>query len=111
MNDAVRALISKMINCVPYELEYNDSIPMQDYLKAFEVKFSETGTDLVEHLITYIKIIHQVLNKEIVVLVGLKEYLNESELSYLYERYLYDKIRLIIIEHYFSGTHCSEKTL
>lgn len=110
LSDQVRVFIEKMINCVPYELQCLDSITIQDYLKVFDVRFNETDMDLLEHLIMYINTVQQVLNKNVVFIVGLKNYLNEEELAFLYERCLYEKIKVVLIEHvYHEPCNCNEK--
>lgn len=110
LSDQVRVFIDKMINCVPYELQYLDNITIQDYLKVFDVKFDETDMGFLEHLIMYINTIRQVLNKNVVFIVGLKDYINEEEIAYLYERCLYEKIRIVLIEHvYHKSYNCNEK--
>ena len=110
LSDQVRVFIDKMINCVPYELQYLDNITIQDYLKVFDVKFDETDIGFLEHLIIYINTIRHVLNKSVVFIVGLKDYINEDEISYLYERCLYEKIKIVLIEHvYHKPCNCNEK--
>ncbi len=110
LSDQVRVFIDKMINCVPYELQYLDNITIQDYLKVFDVKFDETDMGFLEHLIIYINTIRHVLNKSVVFIVGLKDYINEDEISYLYERCLYEKIKIVLIEHvYHKPCNCNEK--
>lgn len=110
LSDQVRVFIDKMINCVPYELQYLDNITIQDYLKVFDVKFDETDMGFLEHLIIYINTIRHVLNKSVFFIVGLKDYINEDEISYLYERCLYEKIKIVLIEHvYHKPCNCNEK--
>ncbi len=110
LSDQVRVFVDKMINCVPYELQYLDNITIQDYLKVFDVKFDETDMGFLEHLIIYINTIRHVLNKSVVFIVGLKDYINEDEISYLYERCLYEKIKIVLIEHvYHKPCNCNEK--
>ena len=110
LSDQVGVFIDKMINCVPYELQYLDNITIQDYLKVFDVKFDETDMGFLEHLIIYINTIRHVLNKSVVFIVGLKDYINEDEISYLYERCLYEKIKIVLIEHvYHKPCNCNEK--
>lgn len=110
LSDQVRVFIDKMINCVPYELQYLDNITIQDYLKVFDVKFDETDMGFLEHLIIYINTIRHVLNKSVVFIVGLKDYVNEDEIAYLYERCLYEKIKIVLIEHaYHKPCNCNEK--
>lgn len=110
IGDHVRMFIEKMINCVPYELQCLDNITIQDYLKVFDVRFDETDIDFLEHLIMYINTVQQVLNKNVVFIVGLKNYLNEEELVFLYERCLYEKIKVVLIEHvYHEPCNCNEK--
>lgn len=110
LSDQVRVFVDKMINCVPYQLQYLDNITIQDYLKVFDVKFDETDMGFLEHLIMYINTIRHVLNKSVVFIVGLKDYINEDEISYLYERCLYEKIKIVLIEHvYHKPCNCNEK--
>lgn len=88
------------------ELEYHytntvtveDEFDLQGLLKALGVKVEVASGDYFEKLIQYIKLLNDVLNKKLVILVNIRSYLSLEKVAQLVEFAKYNEINLLLIE-------------
>ena len=93
----------------PYEINIGTELDLAGLFKLYDVKFEVDDISLIDRLISYIKIMHQVCRKEIFVFVNLKSYLEENELLQLYEAAFYEKVFLWLIESRYENKNKYEK--
>lgn len=99
--------LDKIIGNMEYHLTYNTELEIKDFLKLMNLRFEESAENLLESLIDYITLTHEVLKTRLFVLVNIKSYLDETELSYLFEQIFYKKISILLIENHMSEQNFS----
>lgn len=102
-------LIDKLSQKVPYHLEYNLDFSMKELFKLFDLKISDETETLIEKIIDYLRIVHQVMRQRVFLFVNLKSYLADEELTQLYEFCAYEKINIILVENTFRSLNDREK--
>lgn len=81
-----------------YSVSYDMNIDTMSLIKFLDVRVDIQTDKLIDSLIEYIKLLHDLCKIEVVVLVNIKTYLSQKELLYLYQETLYQKIHLILLE-------------
>ena len=83
-----------------YELEQNEEIDLSALLKLMGVQTeTEKEMGLLEKLTQYIKVMAELLQKELVILVNIRSYLNETQINKLSLMACYYEISLLFIEN------------
>lgn len=80
---------------VTFDLEEN----VLGLMKTYNVRLEEEASTLLEELVEYFKLLHQLCRINVMVCVNLKTYLSETELNQLYEAVFYEKINLLLLEN------------
>lgn len=111
INSQAVAFIDQLMKEVPYHLEMSLNLSVPDLLKMYEVKLDYSGTTLLERIVDYIRVQHQILRTSIFVFIGLKEYLICEELHDLYTMCQYEQVSLVIIEGRSYNVLSEEKTI
>lgn len=63
------------------------------------------STSILEHIVDYMRLFHQVCKVKVFVFVGIKAFLSEEEMLQLYQMATYENIELLLIEgRYYSCT-------
>ncbi len=81
-----------------WELSYTDKADIQNLLKFMDIKFVEHEESLIEKIIDYIKVSHELMGIKCFVFVHLLSYLKEYEIEKLYEFAQYQKIIILLME-------------
>ena len=83
-----------------YELEQNEEIDLSALLKLMGVQTeTEKEMGLLEKLTQYIKVMAELLQKELVILINIRSYLNETQINKLSQMACYYEISLLFIEN------------
>lgn len=82
-----------------YDLNLTNEFCIKDFLKFMDVKFVDDNSGIVEKLISYLRLVKEILGVRLIVFVNLHTYLSEEELKYLYEQAFYWKIHILVIEN------------
>lgn len=98
INKSVITFVDEILQKMPYSLISDLELDVMGLLKLYGVKIDEECTDVVEHLTSYIKLMHQVCGVEVFAFVNLKHYLSSEELDLLYQDCAYEQVGLIDIE-------------
>ena len=98
INAALVEFLDKLLLQEPYHLEAGLELDVQGLLKLYNVHMEYEGETLLERIIDYLRLMHQVCKIKAVVFIGLKAYLAEEELQQLYEFTLYEQIDILLIE-------------
>ena len=102
--------MDKVVALVPYSIDYSLDPDIQGLFKLVDVKFNYREDDLIEQVISYIRLMHQVCGRFLFIFVGLRTYLNEEHMRSLYEDIKYEKIMLLDIENVQKSSIGIEKT-
>lgn len=88
-------IVGKIAYPVTFDLEEN----VLGLMKTYNVRLETESITLLEKLVEYFELLHQLCRIEVIVCVNLKSYLSEAELRQLYEAMFYKKISLILLEN------------
>lgn len=88
-------IVGKIAYPVTFDLEEN----VLGLMKTYNVRLEAESITLLEKLVEYFELLHQLCRIEVIVCVNLKSYLSEAELRQLYEAMFYEKISLILLEN------------
>ena len=98
LNAAIISLLDEINLRMPYPMTYSRDLDIQQLLKAYSVKVDMQSTSLMEHIVDYVKLGHQVLGIKLYVFLHLKDYLSEEDLEKLYEMVAYEQISVLLLE-------------
>ena len=87
-------IAGKVTYPVIFDLEQN----VLGLMKTYNVRLETESITMLEKLVEYFRLLHQLCRVEVIVCVNLKSYLSEVELRQLYETVFYEKIALILLE-------------
>lgn len=82
-----------------FVLESDSEIDVTAILKAIGVKIEHTATDFFENMISYIKLVTELLGKKIIVMVNIRSYITDKQLEELWKTAVYCEVSLILIEN------------
>lgn len=82
-----------------YALEIIPEIEVTAIFKAIGIQIERVEDDFFIRLLQYIRIMAELMKKKLVVLVNIRSYLNEFQISQLLEMTAYDEIALLFIEN------------
>lgn len=101
--------LEKILEKVPYPMEYTELWDVDNLLKMYNVRLLEECDDLFEKLLSYIKMTNQICDIQLFLLVNIKQFLTEQQLSELYKMASYSKIQLVLIEFNIIGDRRAEE--
>lgn len=81
-----------------YPLTHECNGDVKALLKYVGLRMDFSEDNLLERVVDYIRINHELLGNDIFVLVNIKTFLNIEELELLYKAAVYDKIHLLLLE-------------
>lgn len=82
-----------------FALESDSEIDVTALFKGIGVKIEHTATDFFENMISYIKLVTELLKKRVIVLVNIRSYITEEQLEELWKTAIYCEAALILIEN------------
>jgi len=93
--------LDKLTQNVPYEMITNElDMDSMKLLKMFEVRIEPQCNSLLEKLVEYTKLLARLLKKGLLVFINISNYLGTEELNALFKICNYNKIKVLLIEHY-----------
>ncbi len=88
----------RIIQSMDLELTYSDKIDVQSILKLLDIRFEDRQGALLDRIVSYVEVMHQLLGIRCFVFVHLLSYLTEYELEKLYEYFQYHKLYVLLME-------------
>ena len=107
---AVIEYFDKVISTVPYNLKYNFDTDLITLMKAISLENAQDAETIIEKLIQYIKLMHEICMIDIFVIPNLKYYFSSEDIKQFYQFIIYSKIHLIIIESHRTPAINDEKS-
>ena len=89
--------LENMLDKLPYPIKYDEDWDVSEILKAYNVELVEEYDNIFEKLYNYIKLVNTVCGTEIFVMVNIKQYLTDDQITELYKMAAYGKIQLVLI--------------
>ncbi|MBO4980283.1 MAG: type II-A CRISPR-associated protein Csn2 [Lachnospiraceae bacterium] len=83
---------------LPYMIDYNMDIDVSGLYKLCDVKLECCGTDILQTLSDYIKVLSLLSNIKMLILVSIKDYFDKEQLLELYKMAFYYKVNLLLVE-------------
>ncbi|MCR4671716.1 MAG: type II-A CRISPR-associated protein Csn2 [Lachnospiraceae bacterium] len=91
----------KTIEKSPYNLTFDFDYDITALFKLANLRIESESDSLLDGLIDYLRTVHKILNIDIIIFVGIKQYLEEEELYNLFEFCRYEKIQLVLLDNHF----------
>ena len=91
-------IINNIEGTVDYPLYYREDIDINNFLKFMDVKLQIDEGSVLEKIVDYIKILHELMRYDIIVLVNIQSYLSHKELEGLLKHACYEEIHFLFIE-------------
>lgn len=85
--------LENMLDKLPYPVKYDEDWDVSEILKAYNVELVEEYDNIFEKLYNYIKLVNTVCGTEIFVMVNIKQYLTDDQITELYKMAAYGKRR------------------
>jgi CRISPR-associated protein Csn2 len=99
IHSAIVSLLDEIGVHFPYPLDYSLNLDFQQLLKMYGVKIEMHDTELIDRVVNYIRLSHQILGTFIFVFVHFRAYFTQEELSRLKEMIQYEQITVLMIEN------------
>lgn len=90
--------MDKIIELFPYHLDYDMEENIPGLIKCVNIRIDENPESLLEKVVGYLRIMHQLCRTDIYFFVNLKSFLCKAEIEKLYEFAFYQKIVLVLLE-------------
>lgn len=90
--------LENMLGKLPYPVKYDEDWDVSEILKAYNVELVEEYDNIFEKLYNYIKLVNTVCGTDIFIMVNIKQYLTDEQITELYKMAAYGKIQLVLIE-------------
>ena len=90
--------LDRLTSRVHYPLQFDFELDISGLLKLFDVKINEIDTDLLSRLLSYMKLTHRVLGTRLFILVGIKNYFTDSQLTDIYHECINEKVLFLDFE-------------
>ena len=101
VNARIISFLDEVISHQQYDLKFDDSIPITNILKVYNVSFADDSESVLEKIVSFIRLWHRVAGTVVFVFVNLKAYLSVDELEQLYEMICYEQVYLLLIESHY----------
>lgn len=101
----------KIINEINLPLTLTDEIDVASIIKLLNVQIDIESTDIVEKLENFIDILSELKICNTLLFVNLKTYLDEDEISLIYDYCSYKKMSLLLLENTKRSFHPKEKSI
>ena len=82
-----------------YPLSMEADIDMSAIFKAIDVKCDMYSNDFFENLTEYIKIVSNLLDKRLFILINIRSYIDDEQLKQLLKEAAYIEVNLLLIEN------------
>lgn len=99
VNTAAVKLLDRLAEQSPYPITYNIETDITSILKLYAVGIDGGDGNLLEVLCDYMKIMARLCGVRLFIFVNLSTYLDEGELTGLYEMAAYEKMQILLLEN------------
>lgn len=99
LHSCIVSYLEELSVSVPYHVTFDIEENVPNLLKAYNVRLETDGVSLLERLVEYLKLLHQLCKIQVVIFVNLKTYFSQDELEELYKFAFYEKLFFVLIEN------------
>lgn len=83
---------------IEFEITNDEEIDITSVFKAINVKFEINELNFTEKIVEYIKLLNNLGAIKVFLLINLKSFVSENEISEIYKYFIYNKINVLLIE-------------
>ena len=98
INAKIIGLIDDVSIRIPYPIDYVYEMDFLQILKAYTVRIDNQETELVNRIVNYVKLTHQILGIKVFVFVHFKDYFTIDEMEQMEETLMYEGVVVLLIE-------------
>lgn len=98
INGKIVELLDSLMGHVPYHMEVKPELDVGGLLKLFDVRLEDASGGLFEHVLDYLRVMHNICKIDLFLFFNIKQYFTDDELNGLYEFAIYEKIQLLLLE-------------
>ncbi|MGN0170677.1 MAG: type II-A CRISPR-associated protein Csn2 [Lachnospiraceae bacterium] len=98
LNSAIVNFLDSVVELMPYPISFSLDIDIQALFKDYSIKIDVDGEGMLEDIIDYIKLSHQISKNRLYVFFHLCSYLNKEEIEQLSEAVKYEGVTVLMIE-------------
>lgn len=109
LNSAIVSFIEEVSGHIPYPVSYSLDLDVQQLLKVYDVRLDMQCSTLLERVIDYMKLSHQVLGVKLFVFVHLRDYFSNEDFDKLYEMVAYEQLSVLLLESRAVDTYPKEQ--
>lgn len=102
LNASIISLVDSICEKMPYAFRFNLNLDFIQILKMYDCSLDYESVCLIERIINYIKLAHQVVGTELFIFVNLQSYISQEDFIHLIECCQYEHVICLCLEsHYF----------
>lgn len=90
--------LDKVSDCVSYPITFSLDFDVQTLLKDYSVRIEDDSENMLESILNYIKLVHQVLRVKVFVFFHLMNYLEKNDMGKLSEMIAYEEVTVLLVE-------------
>ncbi len=98
VNSAIISYLEKVMEYLPYHMEYQMDMDIQGMMKLYDVRISSEDESLADYIVYYCKVMHQICGISLFCFINLTDFISENELKEMYCTLLYEKVQIVLIE-------------
>lgn len=98
VTDTIIRYVNEICSRLPYGLTLNDKIRPDSLFKLLDVQFDETGIDLLQRVLEYIKLTAQLESEKLFIFVNMKMYFKDDFMEEIYKTVFNYNSKLLLIE-------------
>lgn len=98
INREIVTLLDTINDKLPYMLQFNLDIDPMMLFKGYNVAIDEEEQGMLENLISYIRLSHQILGIQLFIFFHLCDFLDEKEMKAFIEMMTYEHVTILLIE-------------
>ena len=100
MNRITAGFLDKLVMAEPYHLDFEPMADVTGICKLYNIRLDYPENSLVDKIVDYIRLYHQVFRCNYYVISGLKSFLNSDDLQMFYQACQSEQIGLLLLENH-----------
>lgn len=108
-NSKIISILDSIEKSVDFPVIYDIDLDFKNLLKAYNVKIDDQNSNLLDRIVSYIKLLHRICNISLFIFINLKSFFTDEQLGALYKETLYENIILLDIESSDPDFHLSQE--
>ncbi len=99
LNSCIITYLDNLIMQAPYNIVFDLETDILSLFKSYHVGIESDPANLLEKLCDYLKAKRRVCGVDVMIFIGIRQYLTDDEIKRLYQLAAYEKVYLLMIEN------------